>query len=108
MRIPLSDPFWIRVKALIKAQKTSQEKLAAQINVSYSTLKFWMCYGLLPSVGVALDISDALDVSIEFLVRGKDSISSKTSKIAANKRKMTAMAIRKMAMKIEEQAKRIG
>jgi transcriptional regulator with XRE-family HTH domain len=84
MRIPLSDPFWIRVKALIKAQKTSQEKLAAQINVSYSTLKYWMCYGLLPSVGVALDISDALGVSVEFLVRGNHSASSKTGKIAAN------------------------
>ena len=71
MRTPLNDPFWERVKALIKTQKSSQEKLAARIGLSYGTLKHWICYGLLPDIINALKIAEVLGVSVEYLVWGK-------------------------------------
>jgi len=71
MRRPLKIPFWERVKFIIRAQKITQREFAARIKLKYSTMKFWMCYGLSPDADTACDIADALGVPVEYLVKGK-------------------------------------
>jgi DNA-binding XRE family transcriptional regulator len=99
MRKPLSDPFWERVKVLIKRKKITQKKLAAQIRISYGTMRYWIDYGLLPSVITAFNIADALGTSVEYLVWGKEKRSPKIGKIAINNRKDNAKTNRKIVGK---------
>jgi len=72
MRVPTEHPFWNRVKKILRAHKISQIKFAANLGIHYSTLKYWICYGLLPEIETAFSIADALGVSIDYLVRGTD------------------------------------
>jgi transcriptional regulator with XRE-family HTH domain len=108
MRIPKQLPFWERAKILIRAHKISQEKFAAYVGVSFGTFKHWICYGLLPDVETAVNIADALGVSVEFLVRGTGGKSLENRKEEAFIRKTAARAIKEMASKIEESAGLIG
>ena len=70
MRVIEPYIFWDNVKKLIRVHKMSQEKLAAVIEVSYGTLKHWMCYGLLPDIETAFNIADVFGVTVESLVMG--------------------------------------
>jgi transcriptional regulator with XRE-family HTH domain len=108
MRTTKQLPFWERAKILIRAHKISQEKFAAYVGVNLSTLKYWICYGLLPDVEIAINIADALGVSVEFLVRGTDGKSLENRKAETLLRKNAAKAIKAMAQKIEESASLIG
>ena len=81
MRIPKKLPFWERVKALQRTQKITQKELAALVELKYSTLKFWVCYGFLPDVDTACNIADVLGVSVEYLAKGnKNRLMKKTCK----------------------------
>jgi len=70
MRIIEPHIFWANVKKLTRAHKMSQEKQASVIEVSYGTLKHWMCYGLLPDIETAFNIADVFGVTVESLVMG--------------------------------------
>jgi transcriptional regulator with XRE-family HTH domain len=96
------DPFWGRVKILIRAHKISREKFAAYIGISYDTFRNWIRYNRLPDIYTACDIADALGVSVDYLARGKDGtdISLENRKKAVYLRKTVIANIKKMAIKI--------
>jgi len=81
MRIPKKTPFWDRVKTLLKAQKITQKELAVLIDLKYSTLKFWLCYGYYPDVLTACDIARVLGVSVEHLLHPPGKKLSKTRRL---------------------------
>jgi len=70
MRTPIKHPFWERVKGLLRARKMTQKEFAVQIEINYSTLKFWLCYGYSPDFDTACEIAKVLGVSVEYLAKG--------------------------------------
>ena len=72
MRKPKHIPYWDRVKKILKANKISQKNFAAFVNLSFSTLKFWMIYGYYPDAKTSCEIAAALGVSTEYLVTGQE------------------------------------
>lgn len=102
MRNPRKLPFWERVKVQLRAQKISQKKLAVLVNMNYSTLKFWLCYGYYPDVETACDISRALGVSVEYLTKGINTQLTKKYDKKIIRIKKSASDIKKLARQIEE------
>jgi transcriptional regulator with XRE-family HTH domain len=101
MKYP-KNSFWGRVKILMKAHKISQEKFAAYIGVNFCTFRDWLRYNRMPDIYTAYDIADALGVSIDCLVRGKDGtrISLENREKNVYLRKTAVANIKKMAKKI--------
>ncbi|CEM60475.1 conserved hypothetical protein [Treponema phagedenis] len=64
--------FWIRVKDLIKEQNTTQDKIATQINERADNFSRWIQKDRLPDAEQSYKIADALGVSVEYLVTGKE------------------------------------
>ncbi|QEK06232.1 helix-turn-helix domain-containing protein [Treponema phagedenis] len=64
--------FWIRVKDLIKEQNTTQDKIATQINERADNFSRWIQKDRLPNAEQSYKIADALGVSVEYLVTGKE------------------------------------
>ena len=104
MRTPIAIPFWGRIKKLIRVKKISQEKLAAKINVSYGTLRYWICYGFLPDAETTCDLAEFLGVTAEYLVRGMDRRAMEKRGREALIRKSAAADIHKMARAIGKSA----
>ena len=98
------SPFWNRVRKLMRAHKISQEKFAAHIDLNFHTLKSWIRFNRLPDVYTAFDMALALGVSLEQLITGKDSKAQKQQEKQAKIRKTAAANIKKMAIKINENA----
>ena len=108
MLVPVSTPFWTRVKALIKSHKISQKDFSAYIGININTLRFWICYGFYPPANLAYTIATSLGVSVEYLLTGEDGKSMKQREKDALKRKNAAAEIKKMVKKIELNAGLIG
>lgn len=68
-----ADVFWKNVTQLMKNKKISQETLCETIGISVWTLRGAISKHTLPRVDVALAIAEALDTSIEFLLKGTES-----------------------------------
>ena len=102
------DPFWQRVKKLIRAHKLTQEKLASQINISYNTFKGWLQYNRIPDAYTAYDIAVALGVTVEYLVEGVDGKAKEIREKKLITRKAAAANIKKMAIQIRKNAGLIG
>ena len=64
--------FWIRVQRILKLRNLSEILLAKHINVSAGTLRYWIYWNQIPDVIVACRVSEFLEVSVEYLVFGKD------------------------------------
>lgn len=64
--------FWKNVRELLEYKDISQKELAAAINESYNTLQSWISKERLPNVEQAAKIARFLNVSMEYLVFGKD------------------------------------
>lgn len=64
--------FWENVNKEIKTQNTTQEWVSRESNISYMTLKGWISKGVLPRADKAAIIAKVLNVSVEYLVTGKD------------------------------------
>jgi len=84
MGTKILDPFWDRVKRLMKAHKISQKDFSAYINVSLQTFKCWLYYNRIPDAYTSCDIAEALI------------------------RKTAAAEIRKMSKIIRKNARLIG
>ena len=108
MRTPVKLPFWDRAKKLMKSHRISQRSFSAYVDIPYGTLKDWLCYGVYPDINSAFRISEALGVSLEFLMRGVDGQASEKREKEALKRKTAAKKIKKMAQRIEKNAEIIG
>jgi len=102
MKIPRKIPFWDRVKDLLRTRKITQRQLAVLTGLSYSTLKFWICYGYSPDVDTACEIAETLGVSVEYLVKGVKSKTMKKSEQKSLAIKKSATGIKKLAMRIEK------
>lgn len=68
-----AELFWNNVKPLIKANKTTQAKLAEVCQIPFGTLQGWIAKDVLPDVISAYKISSILNTSVEYLVTGKES-----------------------------------
>ena len=68
-----ADVFWKNVSQLMKSKKISQETLCEKIGISVWTLRGSISKQILPRVDVAQSIADALDTSVEFLLKGTES-----------------------------------
>jgi len=102
------DPFWERVKKLIRAHKISQEKFSAYIGISFNTLKTWLKFNRIPDAYTAHDIAVSLGVSVEYLVTGEDGKAMEIREKEAIDRKTAAADIKKLALQIKKNASVIG
>ena len=68
-----ADVFWKNATQLMKNKKISQETLCEKIGISVWTLRGAISKHTLPRVDVAQAIAEALDTSIEFLLKGTES-----------------------------------
>ena len=102
MRIPNETPFWSRVKNLLRTRKITQKQLAGFADTSYSTIKFWICYGYSPDVDTACKIADALGVSVEYLVKGEKNKHIKKEELKSLAIKKSDADIKKLALRIEK------
>ena len=108
MGIKEIDPFWERVKKLIRAHKTTQEKFSTYIGVNYATFKCWLYFNRIPDAYTCCDIAEALGVSVEYLVRGIDGKAMENREREALVRKTAAAQIKKMSIIINKSAGLIG
>jgi transcriptional regulator with XRE-family HTH domain len=64
--------FWKRTNELIKRQKTKQEAIAACCGINYQTFRGWVTRETYPAADETYRIAQALGVSVEFLVTGRE------------------------------------
>ena len=62
--------FWKRVNSLIKTQRTKQEVVAVQCNISYQTFRGWVARKTFPGGDETYRIAQALNTTVEYLVTG--------------------------------------
>ena len=101
------EEFWEREKYLVKTHKTSQEKIAALIEIPYATLKNWIHYRRMPDARTVCDLAIVLGVSVEFLVYGKERNFVEERNKRLLERKTAAAAITRLAEVILDQSKQI-
>ena len=66
------NQFWNRVRNLLKSSGISQETLAKACKIPYATVKGWMSKNYWPPVNDVAVIARYLNVSIDYLVFGKE------------------------------------
>ena len=64
--------FWNRIKTLIKNKKVTQEITAKACRISYNTWRGWVSKNIIPHVIDCIRIAKYLDVSLDFLLTGKE------------------------------------
>lgn len=62
--------FWARFKVAVKDQRTTQEWVAHEVGVSFSTLRGWIAKSRLPDAAEAVAIARVLGTTVEYLVEG--------------------------------------
>lgn len=65
-------PFWKRIKDLIKERHITQAEAARVAHMSVNTFKAWMSRGTIPSLDVAYNLARYFEVSLEYLISGKE------------------------------------
>lgn len=65
--------FWNNVKKELDYKLMSQKELAAATEISYNTIQSWITKDRLPDAQDSVKIAKVLDVSVEYLVTGKES-----------------------------------
>lgn len=66
------ENFWNRVKALIKQSNTTQRGLSETCGFHSRAIEAWISKNTFPDVFEAFTIAQALGVSVEYLVTGKE------------------------------------
>lgn len=64
--------FWQNVKEELEYNLITQKELASAIGISYNTLQSWITKNRLPDAEQALKIAKQLNVSVEYLLTGKN------------------------------------
>ncbi|AEF82992.1 putative repressor [Leadbettera azotonutricia ZAS-9] len=67
-----AEMFWGRVKRLIEKNGMTQKEAAKASGLSYNTMRGWMYKGIIPIAVDAYKIAQALGVTVEYLVAGKN------------------------------------
>ena len=92
--------FWKRVKELLKTRKASQRELAAYLGVSRRTFEGWIYQRRFPNVEKAYLIAQALGVTVDFLISGKDDGSLPKRMRETELRKAASMAMDKLIFQL--------
>lgn len=82
--------FWTNVNNLIKSQKTTQEALCKETNLSLNTLRGWVSKNVLPRADEAVRIAKSLNTTVEYLVTGE--VSDTARELAELKAKVLEFA----------------
>ena len=64
--------FMDRVEVILKQKKLTQKELAEDLSLRRPTLSEWKRNGAVPAADVCIRIADYLNVSVEWLVTGKE------------------------------------
>lgn len=64
--------FWNRVKSLIKNKKVTQEMTARVCRIPLNTWRGWNSKNIVPGVEDCIKIAKYLNVSLDFLIKGKE------------------------------------
>ena|GEM_PF-1148981 len=65
--------FWDRVKAILKAHKITQKKLAAILDIPKTNLSRWIQYKRIPNTYIVYSIAIVLGVTSNYLLGGEES-----------------------------------
>ena len=103
----MEDNFWARVKQLIKYHKIKQKDFAQYIDVPIRTFWGWIYRDCIPDAARACAIAQALGVTVEYLVMGRDDINADDRMQRTFERKSAAGEIKKLVLKIGEQTDRL-
>ena len=103
----MRDPFWQRVISLQKAHDISLDNLAEYISVKPSTFKGWIYKDRIPIAPCACDLADALGVTVEYLVRGKDGVAERMRMRQVKERKAASARIKKLVLALTDAADRL-
>ena len=68
------DIFWERVNNLIKKNKTTQKNAAMACGVNLRTFQNWMARNLFPTVIDGYNLARFLNVTVEYLVTGREGV----------------------------------
>lgn len=68
----LKDDFWTRLEREKNRSKISSRQIALQAGISESTFKQWKGNGRLPKAEDLIKICKVLNVSIDYMLTGKD------------------------------------
>jgi transcriptional regulator with XRE-family HTH domain len=68
----IAETFWGRVKQLIKKNGMTQKDAAKSFGLPYNTVRGWMYKDIIPTAIDACKIAQALGVTVEYLVSGKN------------------------------------
>jgi transcriptional regulator with XRE-family HTH domain len=79
------ENFWDRVKTLLKQNKLTQENLAEKAGLNFNNLKQQIFYNRIPDAVQSVAIAQVLNTSVEFLVTGEESDSSKNQLLEIKK-----------------------
>ena len=99
-----SEPFWERVKYLIKTHKTSQEKISGLLGIPTGTFRNWIYHRRIPDAETACDLAMALGVSVDFLVYGKERDITEEHNGRLLERKAAAARINRLAREIVDRS----
>ena len=91
----MREPFWQRTLELIKVHKISQVNFAAYIGINYDTFRGWIRHNRIPIATNACNIADALGVTVEYLVKGKDGAALALRMKQVEQRKAAAIKLKK-------------
>ena len=67
-----NNTFMDRVESVLKERKWTQKEMAESLGLRRPTLSDWKKNGAVPAGDIALKIADYLNVSIEWLICGKE------------------------------------
>ncbi len=62
----------IGLKALRKARKINQQKVAMDLNISREVISYYENGKRNPDINMLITLSEYFDVSIDFLIKGKE------------------------------------
>ena len=103
----MKEPFWERVQSLQKAHKISLDNLAEYVGVLPNTLKGWIYKDRIPNAYCSCDIADALGVTVEYLVRGRNGAAEELRMQQVEERKTASTRITKLALELGDAAKQL-
>lgn len=83
--------FWSNVKKLLSEKKILQKDFASMLEINVATLKNQMTRNIIPDAETAVKISQALGISVEYLVTGAENDSAK-KELSALKAKLLELA----------------
>jgi transcriptional regulator with XRE-family HTH domain len=66
------EDFWNRVRLLLRNSGRTQASAAAACNLRLNTLRGWMSKNIIPTVFDAYNIAAYLEVTLEYLITGKE------------------------------------